>query len=478
MADGAKRTPISQGLIQRAISGVKYVFTGRSDWFGPSIPLEPVAPPEVRGRVWDYPTAVNIQYQPRSSEAIGFPILRTLADSYDLLRLVIETRKDQLVKFDWSIKAREGREENQAQQDKITDLLRYPDKVHTWQQWLRMIIEDMLVIDAATIYPRRTLGGDLYSLDPIDGATIKVLIDQSGRTPVPPEFAYQQVLKGVPAVGYTREELVYTPRNPRTNRFYGYSPVEQILMTVNIALRRQGFTLDYYTSGSVPDALINVPDTWNPDQIQQFQSYWDSLLSGNSAERRKARFIPGGTKPNMLKEPLLKDEMDEWLARVVCFAFNLPPTAFVRQMNRATAQTAQETAMQEGLLPMLIWVKDLVDFLIQSPFVLNTPDLEFAWAAEKDVDPLIQAQIDDLYIRNGTKSVDEIREGQGMEPIGMEHAIYTATGPVFVKDLLEPSEPAPAPMALPPPAPGEGEPLEAKMLLAAAIAKAYKAGLQ
>jgi hypothetical protein len=44
-----------------------------------------------------------------------------------------------------------------------------------------MLVEDMLVIDAATIYPRYTRGGSLYSLDIVDGATIKPLIGEDGR---------------------------------------------------------------------------------------------------------------------------------------------------------------------------------------------------------------------------------------------------------------------------------------------------------
>ncbi len=41
----------------------------------------------------------------------------------------------------------------------------------------------MLVIDAATIYPRYNRGGSLYALDIIDGATIKPLIGEDGRAP-------------------------------------------------------------------------------------------------------------------------------------------------------------------------------------------------------------------------------------------------------------------------------------------------------
>jgi hypothetical protein len=35
---------------------------------------------------------------------------------------------------------------------------------------------------------------------------------------------------------------------------------------------------------------------------------------------------------------------------------NLPPNAFVKQQNRATAGTAQEVALEEGLAPIMRYV--------------------------------------------------------------------------------------------------------------------------
>lgn len=253
-----EKKALSPGFVSRAVAGLRYAFTGRGpDWFGPMEPLEPMAPAEVAGRSWDYPTGANLQYVPRGTEAVSFGMMRALADNYDLLRLVIETRKDQLVKMDFEIKPIEDK--GQASDSRLVEvhnLLKFPDREHSWQSWLRIILEDMLVIDATTIYPRKTIGGGLYSLDPIDGATIKRLIDQSGRTPAPPEPAYQQILHGIVAADFRADELIYAPRNPRSNRFYGYSPVEQIIMSVNIALRRQISTLNYYTEGNIPEALI------------------------------------------------------------------------------------------------------------------------------------------------------------------------------------------------------------------------------
>lgn len=412
---GGVATPIEQGFIQRMRDAFQYVATGRNEWFGPSQPMPPVAPPEVAGRQLDYQTGYNQNLSPRALEPVGFSHLRTLADSYDLMRLVIETRKDQVSRMQWTIKPRDVGVKTDARSQKIAEFLRMPDREHDWDVWLRALIEDMLVIDAATIYPRKTRGGDVFALELIDGATIKRVIDESGRTPVEGP-AYQQVLKGVVAGNFTRDEILYRVRNWRTHRVYGFSPVEQVIMTVNIALRRQVHQLQFYTEGNVPEALIGVPETWGTEQIRQFQEYWDSLMEGNTAKRRHAKFVPGGMEYIPTKDAALKDMYDEWLARIICFAFSVSPNALISQINRATAEVSVAQAMQEGLAPIMAWVKSTMDIVVAQVF--NAPDLEFDWIEEINIDPEVKSRIHVAYVGAGVMSVDEVREELGMDAAG------------------------------------------------------------
>jgi hypothetical protein len=259
------------GLLQRLRVAYQFVSTGSTDWFGPRDPMPPVAPDDVAGRALDYQTGYNQNLTPRALEPVSFTQLRVLAESYDLMRLVIETRKDQVSRMKWNVKYRDVNKQPDARTDKINKFLLQPDRDHDWDVWVRALVEDMLVIDAATIYPRKTRGGELYALDLVDGATIKRVIGQDGRTPMEGP-AYQQVLKGVVAADFTRDELMYRMRNWRVHRIYGYSPVEQVITTVNIALRRQMNQLQYYTEGNVPEALIGVPENWTTEQIRQFQT--------------------------------------------------------------------------------------------------------------------------------------------------------------------------------------------------------------
>lgn len=421
----SKKTPLSQGFIARVAAGVRYAFTGNADgWFDAGEPLAPVAQ-QAEGRRFDYEPFYNVGHsKPREREAIGFAQLRALADNYDVLRLVIEKRKDQMEGLKWTIQKRdvESTKDNESQRkdrkvDEAIAFFQSPDKEHTWSDWLRILLEDLFVIDAPCIYPRKTLGGDLYALEVIDGATIKRVLDNTGRLPLPPETAYQQILHGMAAVDYTADELVYRSRNNRSYKVYGYSPVEQIIMTVNIALKRQIHALEYYTAGSVPDALVGVPEAWSADEIRRFQEYWDLLLSGETAERRKMRFVPGELSRNFkeTKQPPLKDVYDEWLARVVCFAFSVEPTPFVAQVNRSVAETSREQSLSDGMSSLKNWVKALIDDVLARYMDMAT--YEFVWKEEESLNPKEQAEIYAIYKNAGILTADEIRAELGKEPL-------------------------------------------------------------
>jgi len=448
----AKETAIEPGLIARLGRRLRNTL---DVWFGPDLPMPVAAPPGTPPRTTDYPVAYNINIQPRNLEAISFAQMRSLADSFDLVRLCIETRKDQVSRVPWSFRPKQlqqGRSfnttkmqpqavfsKNEAQRiQELTAFFAFPDREHSWQQWIRLFLEDLLVLDAPALAPLVSADGELwspgkplYALEVIDGATIARKIDAMGRTPAAPAVAYQQILKGLPAVNFTADQLVYRPRNVRAHKFFGFSPVEQIILTINIGLRRQMHLLNYYTEGNVPEALVQTPKEWSADQISEFQEWFDSALAGNSARRRRITFVPECGAIQFTRDPQLKDPLDEWITRIICYAFGLSPQQFVSVMNRATAETSVEQAAAEGLMPVLCYVADTINLIVARYF--GYTDIEFVWEQDRTLNPLEQAKIDEIYVRAGILSIDEVRQDLGKPPIGIKNAVITATGYVPLK---------------------------------------------
>ena len=255
------KTPLEPGLIARVAQGIRYIVTGASDaWMGPNQPTPPQADSptdQTKGRAFDYRAGVNLDLRPKTPEGgIDFTILRGLADAYDLVRLCIETRKDQICAQDWT-----------------------------------------------------------------------------------------------------------------------------------------------------------------PDMVRQFQDWWDGVTTNTT--KRKGRFIPGGTTFIDTKQSAMgpgEQVMNEWLARVVCFAFSISPTSLVASNNRATSDSQKEQAEDEGLKPAKRWLKRLIDYIVATYF--GYPDIEFSWVTSKEIDALKQAQIDQIYLANKVVTADEVRvDNLGKEPL-------------------------------------------------------------
>src|SRR5882757_3006322 len=130
------RRPLPASVFARLADATRYVITGVSPdtWFGPLQPLAPMAPPEVKGRQWDYPFGANLNYIPRSDDGISFAGLRELADALPLLRAVIETRKDQIASQSHAIRVRAHCDAPDASKniDAVTRFFVRPDRRHSF----------------------------------------------------------------------------------------------------------------------------------------------------------------------------------------------------------------------------------------------------------------------------------------------------------------------------------------------------------
>lgn len=432
-------------------------FSGGSNWFGPLAPMQPMAPPEVAGRAWDFQPGFNLVTEPRANEPITFAMLRSLADSYDPLRLVIDRRKDQMTRLKWTVQPKhEGARSRpkaaalspamRATIREVTEFWKEPTFGMPWRQWLRVLLEDHFVIDAPALYCERGHAGQLIGMQPVDGGLIKRVIDPWGRTPRPIPWAgqqfdwngqaitaesyrahgfklingyllppaFQMILKGLAAIDYTTHDLVYAAENLSSHSPYGHSAVERIITTVNIAMRRAASQLEYFREGNQPDAIFALPQLWTPDQIARFQDYWDSLFSGQLGNRRRMKFVVGdGNSYQALKEPPLKNDFDEWLVRIVCFAFSYPPTAFLNLNNRSTAERHDKAAEEEGLQSTKLFVSELINRVIDDEF---DDSIEFAWAEEEEVDQQAKSEMLCRYAEAGVLSLNQVRERLGEEP--------------------------------------------------------------
>ena len=397
-----------------------------TDWMGPQNGLAAMAPfGAAGGRRFDYRVGRNTNIGPRTEEdwactAAGYEQLRFLADSCEIIRMLINRRKDEMTSLSWRFRRRESRTSDASDPgvQKLEEFFARPDGSTDFDAWMQMIVEDMCVLDAPALHISRRTDtahwGEVAAIENVDGATIKCQVDEYGRTPAAPLGAYLQLLKGVSAVYYSTWDLIFAPHNRRPFSMYGYSPVDTIRDYANLMIRRAYLQLGYYTEGNMPECII--PLKGSADQVQRFQQTFDAQTMGGQ-KSGKAIFVPAENvdKVLMTKTDIVMTNFDEMLFRIACAAFSESSQPFTSQVNRATAQTAQETAENYGLRVCAKSMQELINRrIIQDPMVLGMPDYEIYVAPEPMTDMAKAAQIAIPAVTAGIMRVDEARDMLGL----------------------------------------------------------------
>jgi len=419
--------------------------------FGPGTPLQPSPNTEEQTegpRQFQYPVGINTVITPRREQPgllTPFEQLRHLASLYDVAAMCIAVRIEELQGMPWSAVARNKKLQNslQGEADAVAAFFAHPDKLNDFSAWIGMILYELFSIDALTLYKHPDRAGRLHSLEVVDGSTIKPLLDERGRT-----VEYQQILHGAPASQYHRpeadapdeklptfapHELVYRPRWTRSFTPYGFPPTEWVILRINTALRKQSFDLAYFTDGNIPDMIGSPPDdrTLNPQQVSEFETWFNAVLEGDDAARRKVRFVPWNMNLKELRPFSYETALDEWMLKITCSAFGVPPQelGFTNDVNKATAELQEAVNDRRGLRPLTMWLKQMLDRFIQSDLaeswqprqIISLPGqatrpaqnpfklLEWQWQFGDDEDRLTQAQTDQIYLSAGVVSPNEIR---------------------------------------------------------------------
>jgi hypothetical protein len=385
-----------------------------------------------------------------------------------------------------------------------------PSNGFTFTDWLMISLEEILVLDAWAVWPQKTVGGDLFGLQVLDGSTIKPLIDDRGMRPMAPQAAYQQILYGFPrsefsaanetpdADGeFTAEELTYLVRNRRAMSVYGNSPVERCLPVADLYLRRQQWLRAEWTNGVLPELMFKVdPDFGNdPILLRQLEDSINDDLSGQTEQRKRARVLPAGFDPVQFDGygEKFKEILDTYLVTSICGHFGVMPTEIGFSGhgglgNSGHQQGEQQSAQQIGVGPLVTWLGKMLTNMSYS--YLGMPrELEFKFMIAEGRDNEQEAKRADLELRGATKTINERRSELGLPLLDTPAAdqpmlvagqsvflfspdgiinVGTATGQPPSVDNLEtnpiaPVEDKPAPVAPVAPIPGQepkpGEPV-------------------
>lgn len=383
-----------------------------------------------------YPTA-----RKKPGGGVSFDTLRRFSTQYDVARAAINRRKRQLNGLEWSIVAAE--EDDETDYTQVTRQLRKEFnniggyKVR-FREFIDTMVEDLLVLDALALYKRPNMGGGLYGLQPVDAATIVLEVGEDGGTPMPPEVAYKQIIRGEKVAEFTADEMYYEMLNPRTYTPYGLSPMETLIIGISTALKSDIYNLHMLTEGNIPEGFFGVPEAWTPDQIKEFQTLWDAALAGDTRATSKLKFVPSGKgatgySPALKPEDMKYKELQSWLMQKTCMLFEIQPNelGFTDDVNKSVGEVQQNIGLNSGLIPLARFFEEIFTDVIQQD--MGYENLKFKYTGLDFTDEKRDAEVAAIKINSGQTTVDEVRRERGQKPLGVDKP-FVIGSPTFIDE--------------------------------------------
>lgn len=420
--------------------------------YPPGAPLRPVPgiTPAQGPRVFTYTTGYNIAQLPRSTEAYSFADLRALASTYYGIQMCQQVWFDYISKLELVIEPRPDLigEDNDISQyeDAIQfyqDFFAYPDKELDLKAWMRKAVKDQLEIDALSIFVRKDKAGRPYSLDIIDGAMIKPLIDDRGRRPQPPYPAYEQFWNGVPACLLTSDDLIYVKETERADSVYGLPRVEKIILNVNIALRKQTKDLARFTDGTLPAGFIKpeMDVQWTQEEIEAFEIQLNNFLAGNDEMRARIKVLPRGFDFQPTDDEDIHVDLDTHLLNITAsmHGLTMAELAFVADVNRSSGETQENVVYRRAMGPLMNRYAEIFTMILRKYFKENR--FVVRWRGFEEHEDF-QMQASAYSTLTGAGILSPSRAAHLMHlPVDVDlpsPIIVTKSGPILLEDFANP----------------------------------------
>lgn len=393
---------------------------------------------------------------------LGFDMMRQMVDQTPILSAVIMTRIRQVKRFCRVPEGGKGpgfqiRLKNQSstklqkEEQQSIELLqnfftncgwetnprqRARLKRDNFSNFMSKIVRDSLVLDSAPIETEfkrdKSLGLDGFYA--VDGATIR-LCNEEGYQGDDEIFALQ-VVQGNLRAAYTYDDLIYVPRNPRSDVLaggYGMSETELLVKVVTGFLNAMTYNLKYFDSNAIPKGLLHLSGDYSADDISSFKRYWNSMVRGiNNAwtlpvmvsknQESKASFENFGVDVN----EIMFAKWMTFLTSIICAIYGIAPdeinfesfTAGTSSLSGSDTEEKLINSKDKGLRPLLSHFEDLFSDYIVSEF---SDKYVFRWSGldEKDETQVWEEEKTLLTVNEARKARnwDEIKEDWGNAPL-------------------------------------------------------------
>jgi phage portal protein BeeE len=363
-------------------------------------------------------------YSPRT-DALPKPTaanLRRFAET-PVARKAINTIKDRIAGMRWRVQPRKGRAVEELvfgaeRMVVLADNFDSPNPDDSFRSFAEQVLEDVIVGGFGAIELQAT--GDAshpLMMWPVDGATIRMKADWDGQ-PGSPRYVQATGRYGPDGqIVLNDDELCYIRLNPRTHTPFGLGRLEVAFETINEFLSAHRYAARL-ASNSVVQYALWLQDL-GPAQHERLIRWWQDEIEGTG----RVPILSVESKPEVLRfgqgtDSDLRLAWQEFLMRVIADAFDLPPflLGLEHDVNRSTATELTDVAFRQAIVPTArLFAEHLTRDAIHKK--LGWSDLEFVFTDVDAKNERDEAEIQEILLRSGVLTVNEVRRMRGLPPL-------------------------------------------------------------
>lgn len=285
----------------------------------------------------------------------------------------------------------------------VPAVLRSPDVESTGFELVHSTMASLGLHGNAYLYLDFDSRGNVIGITPLHPYQMQVLADKSAE-----RRRYLHLGTEIP-----NEQLVHIRWFTPPQSLVGVSPLIQSRQIIGLGLAMDRFLAGFYGDGATPSSVLESEKDLTTDQARVLQATWEA----QHRKHRRPAVLSGGLKWRATTQSASDSQMietREQIVRDVARIYGIPSHLIGAMGDNQTYQNVEQASLNYLMHTVTPWLRRLE--IAFSRILPAGTDVAFDTSALLRTDALTRAQVGRIQVESGTRSPNELRLLDGLEP--------------------------------------------------------------
>ena len=285
----------------------------------------------------------------------------------------------------------------------LPDVLADPDPESNTYELIHQVMASLALHGNAYVKIDRDRSGNMIGLVPLHPYQMQVLPtgDMTGRR-------YLHLGNEM-----DREDMLHLRWFTPPQSLVGISPLNQSRNLVGLAIAMDRHLAQFYGEGATPSSILMTDQKLTLDQARIIQGTWEATHK----RHRRPAVLSDGLKWQPITTSAADQQMiqtREQIIRDIARIFRVPSHLIGAMGDNQTYQNVEQASLNFLTHTIAPWIRRLETAI--STILDPEDDVAFETSTLLRTDALTRARVNELNIKMGARSPNEVRQIEGMEP--------------------------------------------------------------